>query len=455
MRKFIAYRFYCLGRRLPLLTGLFFLAFDDAFATPTGGLPWDSPIQTFTNDLTGPVATGVSVVAFLAAAAALVFGEAVGGIGLELLKLVGGVYVPRLVASSSALYGGTVNQLKHLLRKMNVGLTWVDPDDPESWKAAVRDNTKIFFGETIGNPGGHVLDIERISSIAHEHGLPLIVDNTFATPYLCRPFEWGADIIVHSLTKFLGGHGNSIGGVLVESGRFDWTAGGKFPTLTEPTPSYHGLRFYETFGSMAFAVAAPPVALRDIGFNPYGNSIIVNGPFLAENPEVVDAFVKTTQQAYATCLEDPKPCNEALAAAEELEAEGIPARVLDAYSIKPIDADVATWCELLKPEVCATGMIGKLNVKPLEKFRFESWVRPKKIGDARETAPRAAPRLPLRCSTMARPVNWKSGTGSAAYSLRACASLPRLTSASPINACARDMPGFICSDLRSGRMDSA
>src|SRR5262249_56834776 len=113
------------------------------------------------------------------------------------------------VVSSAALYGGTVNQFKHVLRKMNVELTWVDPDDLGAWKAAVCDNTKAFFGETIGNPGGNVLDIEAIAAIAHEHGLPLLVDNTFATPYLCRPIEWGADIVLHSATKFIGGHGTS------------------------------------------------------------------------------------------------------------------------------------------------------------------------------------------------------------------------------------------------------
>src|SRR5215207_11310037 len=111
----------------------------------------------------------------------------------------------------SALYGGTVNQLKHLLRKMNVELTWVDPDDPDAWRQAVRPTTKAFFGETIGNPAGNVLDIETLATIAHEHELPLIVDNTFATPYLCRPIEWGADIVIHSATKFIGGHGTSIG----------------------------------------------------------------------------------------------------------------------------------------------------------------------------------------------------------------------------------------------------
>jgi O-acetylhomoserine (thiol)-lyase len=134
------------------------------------------------------------------------------------------------VVSSSALYGGTVNQLKHLLRKLSVELTWVDPDDPDAWRQAVCANTKAFYGETIGNPAGNVLDIEPIAAIAHEHGVPLIVDNTFATPYLCRPIEWGADIVVHSATKFIGGHGTSIGGVVVEAGTFDWS-NGRFPVV--------------------------------------------------------------------------------------------------------------------------------------------------------------------------------------------------------------------------------
>jgi O-acetylhomoserine (thiol)-lyase len=122
------------------------------------------------------------------------------------------------VVSSSALYGGTVNQFKHMLRKMSVDLTWVDPDDLDAWTSAVRDNTKAFYGETIGNPGGNVLDIDAVAAIAHAHGIPLLVDNTFATPYLCRPIEWGADIVLHSATKFIGGHGTSIGGVVVDSG---------------------------------------------------------------------------------------------------------------------------------------------------------------------------------------------------------------------------------------------
>jgi O-acetylhomoserine (thiol)-lyase len=168
------------------------------------------------------------------------------------------------VVASAALYGGTVNQLKHLLTKMSVELTWVDPDDADAWRQAVRANTKLFFGETIGNPGGNVLDIETVASVAHEHQLPLIVDNTFATPYLCRPIEWGADIVIHSATKFIGGHGTSIGGVVVDAGTFDWS-NGRFPVIADPSPAYHGLRFHETFGTYGYLMKLRAETLRDLG----------------------------------------------------------------------------------------------------------------------------------------------------------------------------------------------
>ena len=168
------------------------------------------------------------------------------------------------VVSSSALYGGTVNQFKHVLRKMNVELTWVDPDDPGAWRKAVRANTKAFFAETIGNPGGNVLDIETVAAIAHEHELPLIVDSTFATPYLCRPIEWGADIVIHSATKFIGGHGTSIGGVVVEAGTFNWS-NGRFPVVADPSPAYHGLQFHETFGTYGYLMKLRAETLRDLG----------------------------------------------------------------------------------------------------------------------------------------------------------------------------------------------
>jgi O-acetylhomoserine (thiol)-lyase len=182
------------------------------------------------------------------------------------------------VVSSAALYGGTVNQFKHVLRKMSVELTWVDPDDLGAWKAAVRGNTKAFFGETIGNPGGNVLDIEAIAAIAHQHELPLMVDNTFATPYLCRPIEWGADIVLHSATKFIGGHGTSIGGVVVDSGGFNWS-NGRFPVIAEASPAYHGLQFHETFGTYGYLMKLRAETLRDLGacLSPFNAFLFLQG----------------------------------------------------------------------------------------------------------------------------------------------------------------------------------
>ena len=182
------------------------------------------------------------------------------------------------VVSSAALYGGTVNQFKHVLRKMSVELTWVDPDDLGAWKAAVRGNTKAFFGETIGNPGGNVLDIEAIAVVAHAHGLPLLVDNTFATPYLCRPTEWGADIVLHSATKYIGGHGTSIGGVVVDSGEFNWS-NGRFPIIAEPSPAYHGLQFHETFGTYGYLMKLRAETLRDLGgcLSPFNAFLFLQG----------------------------------------------------------------------------------------------------------------------------------------------------------------------------------
>jgi O-acetylhomoserine (thiol)-lyase len=182
------------------------------------------------------------------------------------------------VVSSSALYGGTVNQFKHLLRKMNVGVSWVNPDDPSAWQAAIRDNTKALFAETIGNPGGNVLDIATVAQVAHAHQVPLIVDNTFATPYLCRPFEWGADIVVHSATKFIGGHGTSIGGVVVDSGGFNWS-NGRFPIVAEPSPAYHGLEFHETFGAYGYLMKMRAETLRDLGaaMSPFNAFLFLQG----------------------------------------------------------------------------------------------------------------------------------------------------------------------------------
>src|SRR5436189_275881 len=157
--------------------------------------------------------------------------------------------------SSSSLYGGTHTQFDLTLRTWGINTIFIDSTDPENYRRALTPRTRAFYGETIGNPRGDILDIHAVADIAHEAGVPLVIDNTFATPYLCRPFEHGADIIVHSATKFIGGHGTSIAGVLVESGKFPWD-NGNFPHIVDPSPGYHGVRFYETFGDFGFAMAA-------------------------------------------------------------------------------------------------------------------------------------------------------------------------------------------------------
>ncbi|HEX8966644.1 MAG TPA: O-acetylhomoserine aminocarboxypropyltransferase/cysteine synthase family protein [Chloroflexota bacterium] len=168
------------------------------------------------------------------------------------------------IVASAALYGGSVTQLKHLARKLSLGLTFVDPDRIDAWQAAVRDETKLLYGETIGNPGGNVLDIQAVADLAHRIGAPLMIDNTFATPYLCRPIEFGADIVVHSATKFIGGHGTSIGGVVVEAGTFNWS-NGRYPIVADPSPAYHGLAFHDTFGMYGYLMKLRSESLRDLG----------------------------------------------------------------------------------------------------------------------------------------------------------------------------------------------
>jgi O-acetylhomoserine (thiol)-lyase len=163
------------------------------------------------------------------------------------------------------LYGGSINQFSHAFAKSDWRVRWADATNADSFKRELSDKTRAIFVESIANPGGVITDLEPIARVAEEAHVPLIVDNTLATPYLIRPIEWGADIVVHSATKFLGGHGNSVGGVLVEAGKFDWSRDGKFPTLSEPNGSYHGIRFHETFGDFAFCVATRVLGLRDLG----------------------------------------------------------------------------------------------------------------------------------------------------------------------------------------------
>ena len=169
------------------------------------------------------------------------------------------------IVSAKTIYGGTYNLLGHTLPQYGITTTFVDPYEEGSFEAAIKDNTKAIFIETLGNPNSNIIDIEKVAGIAHAHKIPLVVDNTFATPYLVRPFEYGADIVVHSATKFIGGHGTAIGGVIVDSGKFDWEGSGKFASLTEPNSSYHGISFTKAVGPAAFVTKIRAILLRDTG----------------------------------------------------------------------------------------------------------------------------------------------------------------------------------------------
>ncbi len=183
------------------------------------------------------------------------------------------------IVSASTLYGGTYNLLSVTLPRLGIKTVFVDPDDPENFRKAINENTKALYIETVGNPGINIIDIEAVAKIAHENNIPLIVDNTFGTPYLIRPIEFGADVVVHSATKFIGGHGTSIGGVIVDSGKFDWTAGGKFPGLTEPDLSYHGVVYARDVGAAAYVTKIRVQLLRDTGaaISPFNSFLLLQG----------------------------------------------------------------------------------------------------------------------------------------------------------------------------------
>lgn len=180
--------------------------------------------------------------------------------------------------AATQLYGGSINQFQHSFKKFGWKVNWADGNNPASFKAAITPKTKLLYIESVANPSGGFTDIEAIAKIAHDAGVPLVVDNTMGTPYLVRPIEWGADIVLHSATKFLGGHGNSLGGIIVDSGKFNW-ANGKFPTIAAPNPSYHDLNFYETFGNLAFAIVCRAIGLRDLGpaLSPFNAFQILTG----------------------------------------------------------------------------------------------------------------------------------------------------------------------------------
>jgi O-acetylhomoserine (thiol)-lyase len=182
------------------------------------------------------------------------------------------------MVAAATLYGGTVTQFAVSFKRLGIETTFVEPDDPENFRKAIRPNTRVLYGETVANPRMNILDIAKVAAIAHEHNIPLVIDNTLATPYLCRPIEHGADIVVHSATKYLGGHGTSIGGIIVDGGKFDWKKG-HFPQINDPSPGYHGLRFSEVFGNIAFIIKARVDGLRDFGpcLSPFNAFLFIQG----------------------------------------------------------------------------------------------------------------------------------------------------------------------------------
>jgi O-acetylhomoserine (thiol)-lyase len=209
------------------------------------------------------------------------------------------------IVSASTLYGGTYNQFVYTFPRIGIDVTLVDPSDPENFRRAVRPNTKIIWGETLGNPRINVFPFQEVAAIGREHGIPVVIDNTFATPYLCRPLEWGADIVVHSTTKFIGGHGTSIGGIIVDGGKFQWAGSGRFPGFNVPDPSYHGL-VYSTLGAPAFIMKARVQILRDIGAcqSPFNSWLFLQG--LETLSLRMERHVQNTQRAAEFLEAHPK-----------------------------------------------------------------------------------------------------------------------------------------------------
>jgi O-acetylhomoserine (thiol)-lyase len=233
--------------------------------------PTQGVFEARMNSLEGGVTTAIGLPGALAVAS---------GQAAETLAILNLAEVGSHVVSSAALYGGTYNLFHYTLPKMGIEVTFIDdPDDLDEWRGAIRDNTKALYGESIGNPRNDVLDLEGVSGVAHDAGIPLIVDNTVASPWLIRPLEWGADIVVHSATKFIGGHGTSIGGVIVDGGSFDFSASGRFPQFTEPDPSYHGLQYWPALGAGSYILKARVQLLRDIGaaITPFNSFLFLQG----------------------------------------------------------------------------------------------------------------------------------------------------------------------------------
>lgn len=262
------------ARAVPIYQSTSFTFSDSADAAALFGLEKFGNIYTrIMNPTTAVLEERVASLENGAAALAVSSGQAAQFLTVNSLLEAGDEMV-----SSSTLYGGTYTQFEVSFRKMGIHTAFVDPHDPENFRRAITPKTKCIYAETISNPMGNVLDIEAVAKVAHENGLPLIIDNTFATPYVCRPIDYGADIVLHSLTKFMGGHGTSIGGIIVSSGKFDWN-NGKFPQLTEPSRAYHGMKFYEAFGNLAFILRARVEGLRDLGpcLSPFNAFLLLQG----------------------------------------------------------------------------------------------------------------------------------------------------------------------------------
>lgn len=210
------------------------------------------------------------------------------------------------IVSAKTIYGGTYNYLEHTFKNFGVSTTFVDPDDLSNFENAIQDNTKAIFFETLGNPNSNLIDIEKLAEIAHKHNIPLVVDSTFATPYILRPIEYGADIVVHSATKFIGGHGTTLGGVIVDSGNFDWKNSGKFPQIADANPSYHGVSFVDAAGPAAFVTYIRAILLRDTGaaISPFNAFLLLQG--LETLSLRVERHVENTKKVIDYLINNPK-----------------------------------------------------------------------------------------------------------------------------------------------------
>jgi O-acetylhomoserine (thiol)-lyase len=262
------------ARAVPIYQSTSFTFDDSAHAAALFALQKFGNIYTrIMNPTTDVLEQRVASLENAAAALALSSGQAAQFLALSSLMQAGDHFV-----SSSTLYGGTYTQFDVSFRRLGFDVTFVDPDDPENFRKALKPNTKAIYGETISNPRGNVLDIEAVAAIAREANVPFIIDNTFATPYLCRPIDHGANIVLHSLTKFIGGHGTSIGGIIVDGGKFDWSKSAH-PLLNQPSPAYHGLNFAEVLGPIAFIIRARVEGLRDMGpcLSPFNAFLFLQG----------------------------------------------------------------------------------------------------------------------------------------------------------------------------------